>query len=103
MENSLLISLLITSPIGFLLSKNSINLQKYIQKKYPLEWQKASSNRMKMNITTIRAAYLSDSLKFGFLCQQNDAYLIKLMKLEKKLATVGIFIVLIGVIASAFN
>ncbi|MBB1268860.1 hypothetical protein [Shewanella sp. SR44-3] len=103
MNDPIIISLLLSLPIYYFLNRNTLSLVLYIQDTYPLEWHKASSNRMKMSmrdLKQVRRVYLNDSLKFGFLSKQNDPYLARLLKVEKILVTVGFTIFTLGMIAA---
>jgi hypothetical protein len=90
MDDPIVLSLLLSLPIYYFSFNNSRNLVKYVQHTYPLEWHKASSNRMKMSVRDmklVRRVHLNDSLKFGFLSKQNDPNLVRFLKIEKTLTT----------------
>jgi hypothetical protein len=103
MNDPIIFSLLLSLPIYYFLNRNTLSLVLYIQDTYPLEWHKASSNRMKMSMRDLKQVhrlYLNDSLKFGFLSQQKDPNLVHFLKIEKTLTTVGFAILALGFIAS---
>lgn len=83
--------------------KFSRKLQKHVKGKYPKEWENVSSNRMKMNIKSIRPVALNDSLKYGFLSQQNDPVIIRFLKFEKLLNSIGLTLIMVGLIFSWFQ
>jgi hypothetical protein len=103
MNDPIIFSLLLSLPIYYFLNKSTLSLVLYIQNTYPLEWHKASSNRMKMSVRDmklVRRVHLNDSLKFGFLSKKNDPNLVRFLKIEKTLTTAGFAILALGFIAS---
>jgi hypothetical protein len=81
----------------------SRKLQRYVKCKYPKEWANVSSNRMKMNIKNIRHVALNDSLKYGFLSQQNDPVIIRFLKFEKLSNSIGLTLIMVGFLFAWFQ
>ena len=83
MDVQLIIATLVAFVVIPLHLRNSRKLQNHIKNEYPNEWERVSANKMKMNIKNIRPIALNDSLKYGFLSQQNDEMLTKFLQFEK--------------------
>jgi len=83
--------------------RSSRKIQKHVKDKYPKEWANVSSNKMKMNIKNIRPVALNDSLKYGFLSQQNDPVLIQYLKFEKLFNFIGVMLIIVGLIFAWFQ
>ena len=81
----------------------SRKLQKHVKENYPNEWANVSSNRMKMNINDIRHVALNDSLKYGFLSQQNDPVIVRFLKLEKLSISIGLTLIMVCLIFTWFQ
>lgn len=81
----------------------SRKLQRHVKDKYPEEWENVSANQMKMNIQTIRPVALNDSLKYGFLSQQNDPVLIQYLKFEKSSNFIGVTLVIACILFTLFQ
>jgi hypothetical protein len=106
MQHPLIISLLLSLPLYYFFDRNTLKLERYIQKNYPLEWRKAMKNPMRMNfrdMKMVRRVFLRDSLKFGFLSQQADPHIAKLLKTEKQLLIAAIILAAVGMIAEKFT
>ena len=78
-------------------------LQRHVQDNYPKEWGKVSSNKMKMNIKSIRSIALNDSLKYGFLSQQNAPVLTRFLKFEKLSNSIGLLLIMVGLLFAWFQ
>lgn len=102
LNDLIFLPIIVSTLISLFLYKNSRQLQKYVKITYPLEWEKSSNNRMNTDIRIIRAGYINDSLKHGFLSEQNDVHLRKFLKKEKALNSTGIGLIIIVFLVSAF-
>jgi hypothetical protein len=56
-----------------------------------------------MNINNIRPVALNDSLKYGFLSQQNDPVIIRFLKFEKLSNSIGLTLIMVGLLFAWFQ
>ncbi|KMT64988.1 hypothetical protein [Catenovulum maritimum] len=58
-------------------------LNDHIKANYPEEWEKSIESKMGVNSAATSSVYLNDSMKTGFISEQNDKTVIKLRLVRK--------------------
>jgi len=92
--------LLIASVLLFFRVYHFKRLQTHIKETYPNEWDKLCANKMGMNESTAKEANIEESIKSGFLSQQQDSLIVNFQRKDKNFITaMAIFCILQMVMA----
>lgn len=75
----------------------------HVEKVYPAEWSKLCTNKMKMRKSVVIWGNLEESLKRGFLSQQDDPALNSFKRFDKSYHLIAITLITLNCIVILFK
>lgn len=70
-------------------------IRNHIKNNYPKEWSKANQGKMGVKSSQTRPIILIDSLRHGYLSQQNDITMKRLVRIQKYVMVIFVIMIII--------